>query len=317
MRKIKSVLKTQFSVDPVEITEIHGGLSTMNFKVETGGQRYFLKVYDKKKAESYRWTENIDFYMPILAWLNENTELGGRIPGPLKSKAGEYSFEDDENVYLLFNYIEGEAAGKSLTRIQLLETAEIIACLHNCGGEIPADSTRNIEDFSIPFCRSLERFISDEFSSAPTDIKEILHPHLTQLLSTINEVKTLSEKMRQRNNIMVLCHTDAHGYNLIQGERLALVDWEGMKLAPAEADLVMFTKKEYRIIFFKHYRKLRPEFRLDAEMLSFYIKRRKIEDIWDFIRSILYDGLSCGERKRDLAFLSGCMDALNDLYFEL
>lgn len=42
---------------------------------------------------------------------------------------------------------------------------------------------------------------------------------------------------------MVLCHTDAHGWNLIQSNKLVLVDWEGLRLAPPEADLNMFTKK--------------------------------------------------------------------------
>lgn len=79
MSKIRRVLKEQFGIECTEISECHGGLSAMNYKVGTGGYAFFFKVYDRKKPQSSLWTENIDCYMPILVWLNENTELKGRI----------------------------------------------------------------------------------------------------------------------------------------------------------------------------------------------------------------------------------------------
>ena len=136
-----------------------------------------------------------------------------------------------------------------------------------------------------------------------------------------SELKSLSDKIRDKikfkNVKMTLCHTDAHYKNFMQGESLILVDWEGMKLAPAEADLFMFTQKQYWDIFIEHYSKLCPGFALDSEMLSFYILRRKIDDIWAFIESILYDNLSNEQRKRELAhMLNGC-ERLDDISFEL
>jgi spectinomycin phosphotransferase len=79
----------------------------------------------------------------------------------------------------------------------------------------------------------------------------------------------------------------------------------------------MFTKKEYWDIFIEHYNKLRPEFNLDNDIFMFYILRRKIEDIWAFIESILYDNLSEQQRERDLSLLSECCNSLGNLYFEL
>jgi thiamine kinase-like enzyme len=43
--------------------------------------------------------------------------------------------------------------------------------------------------------------------------------------------------MKAGNHAMQLCHTDAHGWNLMQNQNLMLIDWEGLKLAPVEADL--------------------------------------------------------------------------------
>ena len=291
----------------------------MNYKIKTDGQTYFLKVYDKKKTQSSLWTENINCYMPILVWLNEKTELHGRIVRPLTTSKGDCRFDDDENVFLLFDYVEGENVGKTLTHTQLLEAAEIMACLHSYGSEIPVNTDKIREDFSVPFCFSLERFISGDYSASPADVKAIIQPFSAQLVLKNNEVKSLSEKVKikQKNIKMVLCHTDAHGYNLMQNDHLTLVDWEGIKLSPPEADLIMFSKKEYWDIFIGHYMKLLPKFILDNDVFTFYILRRKIEDIWAFIEGILSDDLPAEQRERDLSFLLNCCGTLDDLYFEL
>lgn len=317
MDKIKHILKTQFGVECIDLTEIHGGLSAMNYKIETDGKTFFLKVYDKKKAQASLWTENINCYMPILMWLNENTKLQGKIVRPIKTNTGDYRFDDEENVFLLFDYIKGEPVGKIMTHAQILEAADIMACLHSNGNEIPVNTEKVKEDFSVPFCFSLEHFIAENYTISPADVRAILQPCLEQLISKINKVKSLSEKVKQKNIKMVLCHTDAHGWNLMQSGHLVLVDWEGIKLAPAEADLTMFTKKENWDIFIEHYNKLRPKFILDNDLLLFYVLRRKIEDIWAFIESILSDNQSDEQRKRDLSFLSKCCCTLDDLYFEL
>lgn len=317
MDKIKHILEKQFGVECTDISRIHGGLSTMNYKIETPVKTYFLKVYDKKKAQASLWIDNINCYIPILMWLNENTKLNGRIVRPLKTHKGDYRFDDDENVVLLFDYIEGEPVGKTMTQAKIVEAADIMACLHNHGNEIPFNMGKIKEDFSVPFCLSLEHFIAKNCSTTPHDIKAILQPCLQQLISKNNEVKLLSEKVKRKNVNMVLCHTDAHGWNFIQSEHLVLVDWEGIKLAPAEADLVMFTKKDYWDTFIEHYTKLRGKFILDNDLLLFYLLRRKIEDIWAFIEGILFDNLSDVQRERDLTLLSDCCQSLDNLFFEL
>jgi len=255
--------------------------------------------------------------MPVLIWLNENTGLRGRIVNPVKTSSGAHCFDDGENVYLLFDFIEGETVGKTLTHKQLLEAADILAGLHSAGSVVPIRPEPIREDFSVPFSDSLDHFIAEDYPASPADIKAVLQPCLEQLLLKSTELKSLSEKARQKKAEMVFCHTDAHGWNLIMAEHLVLVDWEGLKLAPAEADFVMFTKRDYWEIFIGHYQKLRPEFIMDHDLLSFYILRRKIEDIWAFIEGILLDNPCDEQRKRDLNFLSNCCNTLEDSFFEL
>lgn len=305
MTKISNILKTQFNIKCTDMVETIGGLSASAYKIKTDSDSFFLKIYDKKLTQTPIWIENIDKYMPILLWLNENSELKGKIVRPIVTICGSYRYEDDESVYILFDYIEGETiAKKPLTNSQVIEIAEIMAHLHSFGQEIPINMDGIKESFDVPFCYSLENYIEDSYITSPDDIKSILKPCLEQLIIKINEVKLLSHKVKQKNCKMVLCHTDAHGWNLMQSDHLVLVDWEGMKLAPAESDLFMFAVKDYWDTFLKHYNAIRPEFELDKDMLSFYVFRRKLEDIWAFLESILYDDLSNERRKSDLVHLS-------------
>jgi thiamine kinase-like enzyme len=317
MYNVKHILKTHFCINCINITEIYGGLSTTNYRVKANDKTYLLKVYDRKKSQASIWIENIDTYMQVLVWLNENTEIQGRIVRPAKTNLGNFRSDDDNNIFLLFDYIEGEPIGLTMTQAQVAEAAEIIACLHNSGSKIPINMDKIKEDFSVPFCISLERFLTECYKSSPADVKSILDHYLEQLVVKNNKVKLLSERYKQNNTEMVLCHTDAHGWNLIQSTHLVLIDWEGIRLAPPEADLIMFSKKEYWDTFIKHYNMLRPSFAVDTDLFSFYILRRKIDDIWAFLESLLSDNLSYEQRKRDLDFLADCCRKLDDLSFEL
>ena len=319
MDKFKQVLKTQFGVAGADITEVFGGSDDKNahYKVTAGSRAFFLKVYDKSKVQTSQWTENIDIYMPILVWLNENTDLHGRIIYPYKTVQGGYCFEDDENIFLLFAYIEGDTAGKTLTRSQLMEAAEILASLHNAGNDIPFDMNRIKEDFSVPFCFSLEKFIAKKYASSPAYIKAILQPCLAPLMAKNEKVKSLSEKFSKMSFDMTLCHMDAHGYNLMQAGRLVLVDWEMAKYAPPELDLCVFTKPEYRDTFIGHYTELRPGFVLNNDLLMFYVQRRNIEDIWEFLNTIINNKQTTEQRQLELDLLSVCCKAINDPFYEL
>ncbi|MCL2518719.1 MAG: ecdysteroid 22-kinase family protein [Oscillospiraceae bacterium] len=173
------------------------------------------------------------------------------------------------------------------------------------------------EDFSVPFCYSLDKFISKKYSSSPAYIKAILQPCLEQLMTKNDKVKTLSEKFKKMNFDMTLCHMDAHGYNLMQSDSLMLVDWEMAKFAPPELDLILFTKPEYWDIFIEHYNKLRPNFVLNNDLLMFYVHRRNIEDIWEFVNTLLNDKQTNEQRQLELDLLSRCCIALGDSFFEL
>jgi thiamine kinase-like enzyme len=78
----------------------------------------------------------------------------------------------------------------------------------------------------------------------------------------------------------VLCHGDAHGNNVIQGERLVLVDWEDLRLAPPEADLFIHAWHPHGDVLLKSYSAACHGYQINHELLFFYVLRRRIEDVW-------------------------------------
>ncbi len=314
---ISKLLNEHYNKSLINFSELEGGWSAKAFKVETNDGIFFLKVYDKKKASTQIWTAAIDTYMPIVVWLNNNTELKNRIICPILSNSGEYKYEDEKCIYLLFPYIEGYTLGKkTMSSQQIKEIAEILAQLHNYGAEIPIATSSITEDFAVPFCRELKEILVSLGQTQTNETETILKQFIEILLINIDKVEKLSAKLTKETLPFVLCHTDVHGWNLMQSDRLILIDWEGMKLAPPEADLFAFIGNLFwhncSDEFMKIYQTIHTDFEINLEVLEFYQTRRRIEDICAFAQALLYDkNIDETERKESLYHLRRECEALS------
>lgn len=313
---ISTLMKEYYNKSLTGFTEQDGGWSAKVFKVETDDGIYYLKVYNKSKTSTKIWTSNIDTYMPIVVWLNQNTGLKNRIICPILTKSGEYKCEDDRFVYLLFPYIQGYTLGKKpMSNQQVKEIAEILAELHNYGAEIPIDTCAITEDFTVPFCRELKEILSSLSQEEANETEAILNQFNDTLLSNIEKIEILSEKLSKEALPFVLCHTDVHGWNLMQSDRLILIDWEGMKLAPPEADLFAFIGNHFwhncSDKFMETYQAIHTDYKVNLEVLSFYQTRRRIEDICAFAQRLLHDkNIEDVEREESLYLLRHECEAL-------
>lgn len=298
MNKIKTILKDHYDIDVINVSLQKGGWTALAYKVSDHKYSYFLKVYEKSRASTQKWTALIDEYMPIMVWLLNNRDLKGKIPVPFLTKNGDYKFEDKDGIYLLFEYIEGETIGdKDLTEEQIYQLSEIIAELHLNGEKIPTGTDAVREDFSVPFLQQLRNLLDKEYNNISNDIKEVIKPHIEQLHILVNTVEKLSIYLKNSNLKMTLCHTDIHNWNLMQFEQqLILIDWEGLRLAPVEADMIFLVDKPYYNDFLSIYRKFHKDFVINPEALRFYQGRRNLEDIWEFIEQLLFDQQDKQER---------------------
>lgn len=310
MHKLKELLSRHYGLSARQITPRQGGWSALAYQVETEEGLAFLKMYEKSRASTPKWTALIDQYVPLLLRLREYSSLQGKLPVPLLTIDGQYKCENDDGIFLLYEHIDGETIGsKSLTDTQIIQLADIMAELHTYDeafvmGTVQQSILPLKEDFELPFLPSLYGTIIEPSPSIACDLHEVLAPFKDPLIALMDSVRTLSQRLQQRPLRHVLCHTDLHHWNLMSSDgQLILIDWEGIRIAPVEADWMFIADKPYHDDFLTAYRKRHPSFVPDPEALSFYQSRRRLEDIWEFTEQLLYDNQDAEERADALSSL--------------
>lgn len=315
MEKLKDMLQQQYNLPPHTLTQVNGGWTAEAYEVITDHSAYFLKVYDKNRLSVTPYIERIEDYLPITEWLHEETSLRGKIPIPLKNFSGKMSYEDNNSVYLLYPFIEGNTVGSSsLSKDQINEYASIVGTLHSYGREIPIDMDSLKEDFAIPHERLLHNILIG-LIQLPNDSQPLVHQYQATLMHFLLATKELGEKLKKKELPMRLCHTDLHNWNLMQTkEHLILIDWEGLKLSPVEADLRFLIEEpldeSFNTAFIDAYKEIHPDYHVNKEALQFFHNRRQLEDIGEFIQQLLYETLSNMERKETTQWLKDIFEKL-------
>ncbi|MFI8711891.1 aminoglycoside phosphotransferase family protein [Brevibacillus brevis] len=291
MDHFKTILRHHYDRDAADVIPQQGGWSALAYKVISYEHSYFLKVYEKSRASTPKWTALIDKYVPIIQWLSCQTGLQGKLPVPLLTRNAAYKHEDDMGIYQLFEYIEGKTIGsQALSTMQVRQLAEIIAQLHLYGEEIPVSTAAIKEDFRIPFAEQFREMLNEDIHRLPDDVSEIVKPFASILATRMNDLEMIAEELRGSEVEMKLCHTDIHNWNLMQsGQQLILIDWEGLKLAPVEADLIFLVDQPFLEEFMATYLKTHTNYVVNRQALKFYQIRRRLEDICELLEQLLFD----------------------------
>src|SRR5690606_12556711 len=115
------------------ISKQRGGWAYLDYKMESGNVKfYFLKVYEKSRKSTSYLTKHIDIYLSIVDWFENQTPLNGKIIRLVKTQFGNLKCEDENYLYILFDYIDGETVGEqNLTEEQVIQLGEIVSQLHN------------------------------------------------------------------------------------------------------------------------------------------------------------------------------------------
>ncbi len=307
MDHFKTILRHHYEIDAADVTPQQGGWSALAYKVISNQNSYFLKVYEKSRASTPKWTALIDKYVPIIQWLSRQTGLHGKLPVPLLTRNAACKHEDDMGIYQLFSYIEGKTVGsQALSSMQVRQLAEIIAELHLYGEEIPVSTAAIKEDFRIPFAEQFREMLNEDIYRLPDDANEIVKPFANILTTRMNDLEMIAEELRGSEVKMKLCHTDIHNWNLMQsGQQLILIDWEGLKLAPVEADLMFLVDQPFFEEFMATYRKTHTNYVVNRQALEFYQIRRRLEDICELLEQLLFDEQEEQDRVETIGHLKG------------
>ena len=98
-KRIEAILKKYYDIEVTHIEQRTGGWSALAFLIEDECNKYFLKVYNKKRPSIAQWICAIDRYIPLVKWLQDNTILKSNIVSPIFTKLGSNKCEDEEYVY--------------------------------------------------------------------------------------------------------------------------------------------------------------------------------------------------------------------------
>lgn len=306
------ILQEKYHIETNLISKLRGGWASLAYKIESGnGKFYFLKVYEKSRKSTSYLTEHIDIYLPIVNWIENQTSLNGKIIRLVKTQFGNLKCEDENYLYILFDYIDGETvAEQNLTEEQVIQLAEIVSQLHNLK-DFPFDVEQISETFELSFISKLLDWTERKFDDLKADIQEVLKPSILTIKNQVNEWNNLSEFLKGQSLKNCLCHTDIHHWNIISDkQQLYLIDWEGITFAPPEADIFGFYEQPYFNSFMKRYYELNPDYQINESTLRYYQISRKLQDIFEFIEQLQFDKLNLEEYETNLNYLREEVDKI-------
>ncbi len=255
-------------------------LNTAVFRAEaSGGQAWFVKLRRGALDEAA---------IRLPHWLAEHG-VPGIIP-PLEAQDGALSVDlpdggTDWRV-VVYPFIPGQDGYQAvLTEAQWRQVGRAVSALHAC--HPPAELTGWLprEDYNPRFCQAVRRLLQramNETFADPTAAE--LAAFMRQQAETISQIISLSEKLakdiRHRPLAFVICHADLHPGNLHLAveEKLYLVDWDTLILAPKERDLMFigggFWPNQPEELFFQGYGKVNA----NPNALAYFRLERIVQD---------------------------------------
>lgn len=201
--QIESMLKRHYDLPEVRVLAFSGAnVSSRNFKIETRGKQFFLKVREPKAAEKM-WAE---------AMLTEAlSESGERVPRVVKATGDRVVSVTDDACYVLYEFVEGEYFRGSGQELQA--AAETFGTL-----------TRAAMRFSPTDCKE---------DAVPNGLEELLEraaldDHRDAILKNLRAVEEQRELLNRSCRPM---HLDYHPLNLLMNDEdvVCVVDLEHLK----------------------------------------------------------------------------------------
>ncbi|MBN1249872.1 MAG: aminoglycoside phosphotransferase family protein [Anaerolineae bacterium] len=279
------------------------------------GQRYVLKLLDPSRLAGLA-AARMQVAVPLLLEMR-GRRLLTHVPQPVATCEGQPTGIFDDFTVVVLRHVEGSNPDDAtLHRPDVwAQLAGLVARLHAATSSVRTRCPY-LETYELPFERDLVMGMRTLARVLPgaregiRDLQRLLLPYADTVAALLARTKNLALLARRLAPPQVLCHTDIHAMNLLIDDRdtLTLLDWEGVKLAPAEHDLFAFNGDDLPA-FLEAYWRAGGVRQLNADVFGFYFYRRNLEDLTDWLVRILYENRSAVQDQVDLAGLrSDCID---------
>ena len=309
--------RREYGIPAERLIFVPMGMVACSYVIECSGApaRYFARLLGAARLARIN-AGRLAFYLPVCESLRR---LGHAVPYAIRTRSGDLVGKYEDQDVVLYPYLSGTTVWRLPERPPALTArlAEAVARLH-------ADTPRLGLDLAA--CPYMERYrphwrdtlllglaelseISPRHRAGQRKLRDELLPEQGTILAMLKRMEHLGQEVQARNPPLVLVHTDLNDSNLIwEKDRLYLLDWEGAMLAPAEHDLFIFTGEHFEE-FLRVYRRAVGPHTLSAEAFGFYFYRRNLEDLTDWIVTILYENTEDFQDEEDLAGIqTDCMN---------
>lgn len=304
---ILDCLQKAYGLRGCELTFLPLGadFNTVVYCVATPEVTYFLKL---RRKHFLRTSVTVPLHLHACG-------LHHIIP-PLMTQSDDLWTTLDSFKVVLYPYVKGHnGVGKPLSDQQWVTFGSIVQQLHHT--PLPKTILQDVpqETFEIEACETLKTFLvrlENEAFKDPVaqNMASFLKGKAPQILALIQRAQTLSGVLQHQSLDLVLCHGDLHGWNLLidEEEKLYVVDWDTLVLAPKERDLMFIgagihetgrTQSEEEALFYQGY----GQTTLNKDALSFYRFYRIIQDMADYCQHVFLSDATQTDRLQSFEYL--------------
>jgi spectinomycin phosphotransferase len=273
---------------------------------ERGG-RWFLKLSRPGTLEPAR----TQFALQLGGAL---ADLGLPVPRPRPTKAGELWCRVDGLRVVLFEFIDGRPLRDQRlgTAAAASQIARLVAAIHAAtpalAVPVPFVETFEVWTEGLRACLAALMPGAGDADELRAQAQALVWPQRGALLGIQERVHTLGEVARFQPSERVLCHGDLIGDNLLadHGGRLWVVDWDAAALAPRERDLALFAGQGFER-FLDNYEPDVGTCDLDPDLVAFFLLRRNLDDLVDWLGGVLSTDRPDEQRRADLHGVRWCL----------
>ena len=319
--KLMRAIRENYGLEITDLQFLLRGWGGDCYRADTlAGTPWVLKVFDPI-AHQNSVASSRAFYLPLMHELHDRGILPN-IPHPLPTQEGDFSLKIGSNELVITNFINGNVVGfGKLPDPIVAQLAGLVGTLHNCRAQLEFEQPF-IDQFEISFehvlLQSFEILAALDENATPGQLllRQTVLPRQTEIVTALQELKKLQAVARESTKPKVICHTDLHGANLMTDAegRLYILDWENALIAPPEHDLIFYAgESNFWEVFWPPYERQFPAAGIDPQMLSFYLYRRALEDIADFILRILRVPDRFERDQEDIQWMLECLNGIENI----
>ncbi|HEX9804210.1 MAG TPA: aminoglycoside phosphotransferase family protein [Candidatus Dojkabacteria bacterium] len=281
---IREVLKKEFGIENVQLSETKLGFVAMGFKVESRERKYFFKIWKKGRYDE-NVLESIKIYKKL-----QKLEF---VPELLRS------FHNSKFIFALFEFLEGEWTYDYDNK----KLAEYLSRLHSIGN---LSNGSPMEEFEIIYEKELWEILENIFRNNPKDYYEKfvrdfleayeieIRKHWEYFIKLRDELKSLGSET------FVMTHGDLFGNVMDKDGKLYIFDWDAILLSFSERDLwFKFNDGE----FMKNYKKFNLNYSENIKAYEYYLLNRYFYDLYGFLVEILNPNNNGEKRKENILLL--------------